>query len=558
MARLKYLAAPLLLSGCFWLPRPTASVEIDLKALLTAEKQEERDAAFQSLTQAGSIAIGPLKRSMEAAPRMGFPVVAALYALGEGDCVPLELRVRHLGSFRWPSAHEVENAILEPYVWNEVEHDITRSGRPALRLLSQALAKESPTEAKALHVVRVMLRIGGRPAAEEFARLLGEERKLGDVRVCDVAAGGLLYLGRQELALRLADRDAMVGAAREWWARAREQSEAEWLRESLAALAGRWAPDDHEGVRPVIELLTGQPIENPKEWWERNKGWIPAGRPIHAEELLPLLSADRPRAYDANRRLEEMTGEYLQVPPAERLTELCAAFRLWQPAPDLGLRWKRYLESSLVRMSIVLVGYNPKKEANQILYVQERYFHPTEDETADVYGRTADGEYRMYVQSRDLGTRIVFSEYFANNQTSRGYTTEFGTGRPVITFSTPLRAFSFISIDDVPARQPARPPEAVFAEVHARMRALVPTLEGRELRKALRALAYFQDTADRDCFQTHRSGEALLLLGDPSALEFRPRLEPYEIEMALRKAADPTVKTYLEDLRRQDGAPKPP
>lgn len=551
MTRLFGLLPLLFALGC-WQPRATAPIEIQLKALYDpASTPEARDAAFQELTRSGPIAIGPLKRAIDAGPRQGFPSVAVLYALGEGDAVPLELRARHLATFRWPPAHEVENAILEPYVWNEIEWDLIRAGRPALRLLSTALAQETPSEAKALHVVRVMLRIGGRAAAEEFARLLPVERALDEVRVCDVAAAALLYAGRQELALRLADREARVQAAREWWAKARDQSEAQWVHDAMGALVERWAPEDQEGVRTVLELLAGRSIENPKDWWEKNRDWKPAAPPVRADELLPLLSADRPRAFNANRRLEELTGAHLHIPPVSRVNELCAALRLWQPAPDLELRWKRYLESSLLRLSIAIVGYHPQHGKNQLLFAVERYFHPTEDQTADLHLMSRDGEYQQYVQSRDLGTRVVFSEYFANNQTSRGFTTEFPSVRPIVTFSTPLQAFSFITIDDVPARQPPRPPEAVTAELRERLRGLIPALEGRERSKALRALAYFQDPSDVEFLRTQKAGEALLLLGDPSALEYRPRLEPHEIEMALRKAEDPGVKTYLEGLKQQ-------
>jgi hypothetical protein len=67
---------------------------------------------------------------------------------------------------------------------------------------------------------------------------------------------------------------------------------------------------------------------------------------------------------------------------------------------------------------------------------------------------------------------------------------------------------------------------------------------------ALRALAYFQDAADLPLLRERKAGAALLLLGDPAALDLHPDLRPHEIDLALRKAEDPRVRAYLEGLRR--------
>src|SRR5205814_1624905 len=125
-----------------------------------------------------------------------------------------------------------------------IERDLARTGRPALRPLREALAEDASSEAKALGLVHVMLRIGGRAAADELASLLDRERDLGGVRVCDVAAAALLYTGRQELLLRAVSRDARVRSAREWWEKAKDQAEGEWTRQTAASLADRWQPKD--------------------------------------------------------------------------------------------------------------------------------------------------------------------------------------------------------------------------------------------------------------------------------------------------------------------------
>src|SRR5688500_4869575 len=77
------------------------------------------DAAFQALIRGGGTALDLLKDSLPAAPNRGFPLVAVLYAEGEGDAVPLDLKARHYASFRWPAAHADENALVEPAVWDE-------------------------------------------------------------------------------------------------------------------------------------------------------------------------------------------------------------------------------------------------------------------------------------------------------------------------------------------------------------------------------------------------------------------------------------------------------
>jgi hypothetical protein len=544
--RLALLAA-LLAAGC-WAPRPPDPFVEALKKLPSGDDREY-EGAFQQLTQATPGVVHFLKRGLLLAPKRGFPVVALLYARGEGDAVPLELRARHLAAFGWPAASAVDNAILEPYTWNEIERDLVRAGRPALRLLADALGREAASEARAVRLARVVLRIGGRAAADELAGLLETERDLGGARVCDVAAGALLLLGRQELALRSTGREALVRSAREWWAKAKDQPEAEWTRGAVAGLVERWEAKDPEGVRPVIELLAGETVEDPKEWWARRPEWRPPGPPLRPEELLPHLSGGRATAYGANRRLEEATGVRLPLPPVAGLGELCAALRLWEPPRDLGLWWKRFLGSAMLRLSIGIIGYDEERKTNHVLWAFETYAHATEDETGELSVRTGGGSALLYVQSLALGTRVVYAEMSDTEAGRARFTAELPATRPLVFFSGPLRAAVVVVVEEVSGRRPPRPQEAFLADLRARLRALAREAEGGEAARALRALGYCQDPGDRDFLRERRAGEALLLLGDPSGFDFNPRLEPYEVEMALRKAEDPGLRERLEKLR---------
>jgi len=548
--------AAALLAGC-WQPRESAKIDVVIKGL-QSDQESEREEAFQELVQAGPGVAPRAKAAIQAGADRGFPLVAVLYVQGEGDAVPLELRARHLAAFRWPRSREVENAVLEPYVWNEVERDLVRTGRPALRVLARALEQGAPTEAKALQVVRAMLLIGGRAAAEEFAGLLDRDRALDGARVCDVAAAALLYLGFQEPALRIADRDGLVRAAREWWAGAKDKAESEWIREAAAALVDRWRPGDPEGVRPVLELLAGRTIEDPKAWRGQDKDWSPAPPPLRPQELVPRLSGDRPAAYEANRRLEAATGVRLQVPRARSLGEFRAALRLWRPDPDLAVKWRRFLESPRLRLSVAVVAHVPKRGANHLAAAHERYFHATEDETVTTAAAGSEGQYLLHLQSREFGTRLVFNEYVAAGGEDRGIVAELPALRPVVMFSSLLKACTVVMIEEAAGLQPPRSADALFPALRARLREAARESEGIDRRTYLRALGYCQDKGDLEFLREQKAWEALLLLGDPEALPHRPRLEPHEVEMALRRAEDPRVKEYLESLRRevQEASPR--
>jgi hypothetical protein len=542
------LALPLfcLAAGCFYRPHPLLE---GLRRIHSSDRAERED-AFQIFTTLSPEYLPQLKAALPLGAAHGFPLAAILYVRGEGDAVPLEIRVRHLAAFRWPRGYEIQNAIVEPFVWNELERDVVKAGRPALRLLADALSREAPDEEKALGLARVMLQIGGRGAAEELARLLDVERDLGGVRVGEVAAAGLLRLGWQELALRLADRKELVRAAKAWWEKARGETDEEWLASAAAALAERWKPGDVEGLRPVLELLVGEEIADVGPWRDAHSGWRPSRGPLEAKELLPRLSQGRAAAFDANRRLETLAAARLDAPRARTLGELCASLRLWRPPADLGLRWRRFVESVSLRLTVAVLAPRAGGGPSSLLAAAEKVFHVTEDAAVGTGGPTPHGDFMVHVQSRDLGARIVYNEHLFAAEETRGTTREHGSEGPVVSIFPPLSACIVATLEESGARAGARPPEALLKEVRARLRAFAGSSQGEARARALRALGYAQDPADAEFLKAHRAGEALLLLGDPAGLEFEPRLEPHEIEMALRRATDPRLRAYIEGLRK--------
>ena len=299
-------------------------------------------------------------------------------------------------------------------------------------------------------------------------------------------------------------------------------------------------------MREVLELLVGESIEDPKDWRAKNPEWSPPPPPIHPEAVLPRLSAGRASAFAANRALEEATGTRLFVPRADRLGELCAAIRLWQRPPALEVAWRRYLESRTLRMTIAVVGHPPKRESNHLLWHYENHSNCTEEPTGKLEFAAGEEAFLLYVQSRDFGTRLVYGEYHESPRDRRTVLREFSSSRPAVVFSPSFKACVVISIEEVSGRRTARSPEELFVETRRRLRKVAQTAEGEDRRRALRALGYCQDPADADFLKEQKAFEALLLLGDPAGLEGEPCLEPFELEMALRKSQDPRVRAYLE------------
>src|SRR5262249_3630975 len=148
--------------------------------------------------------------------------------------------------------------------------------------------------------------------------------------------------------------------------------------------AARYQPKDPEGVRPVVELLIGRPVEDPRAWLNENRGSQPEGAPAHPEAPVSALSKDGARALDAPRRLEGARGVRVYVPGMERRSELRAALRVWQPPEDLELRWRRVLGSPLLRLSIAAIGVSPKQSSHRIRWAYEGYFHPVEEESGEL------------------------------------------------------------------------------------------------------------------------------------------------------------------------------
>jgi hypothetical protein len=392
-----------------------------------------------------------------------------------------------------------------------------------------------------MRIVRTMIRIGGRAAAEEFARTLAERGPVDSPWRLVAAATALLYLGHQELALRIASPEARVEAARQWWEVAKDFPESEWIRESVEALAGRFEPKDPEGVRPVFERLVAQAVDDPKDWWSRNRDWRPAAPPLRPGELLPALST--PRAWDANRRLEEATGIRVWTPPMERVSDLAAALRGWEAPSDLAVRWKRTLESPVLRLSIAVIGSSARDETPRLRWAYETHFYPSEEESGELRIETARESYALFVQAFDFGTRLVASESHGLAGVWTGVLKEFRRGEPMVMFSEPFKAALVATVEEVEDRRSTPRPAGLQQEWKTRLRGWKTSDD------ALRALAYFQDADDAELLRERKSGPGLLLLGDPAALELRPRLMPHEIEMALRKAEDPRVREYLESLR---------
>lgn len=541
------VAAGMLLAaaGCMsWSPRDPLP---ELVRLVHSTRTEDHEAAFQFLLHSGPAALPLLKAALPLGAARGYPLVAVLYALGEGDAVPLEFRVRHAALFDWPRPYAAENAVVEPYVWDELERDIVRVGRPALRLLGEALGRDATTVERALRVVRLMIWIGGYGAAEALARLLDVERNLGGTRVCDVAAAAMLYLGEQDLPLREVRADARREAARAWWAQAREEPEEEWSRRAALTLAERAAAGG-DGVRSVLELVAGGPVEDPAAW----RPGPPRDAELPPERHVADLAAGRAPAWAAQRRLERLTGLRLPPPRWRTLGELTAALRLWRPPANLERTWKRLLEGSSLRLSVTAVGLHPRRPTAGVLGVEETYFHASEDGSVELALEVEEGTYVLYARALQAGTRLVVAEYLSGEGGQRGRVEEHPADRPVVLFSAPLRAALVVEVAEASARRPPLPPEALLSEVRARLRAAAAGAPGTPAaRRALRALGYCQRDEDAEFLRERGAYEALLLLGHPAALEGAPRLEPHEIELALRKAKDAAVRRYLESLRTE-------
>ena len=297
--------------------------------------------------------------------------------------------------------------------------------------------------------------------------------------------------------------------------------------------------------------MVGKTVENPKKWLKSRPGWMPDTAPLDIDTLLSRLSGSRPEAFEANRRLEAMTGIRMWTPRAKSFGELRASLRLWQPPPNLEIRWRRILKGSLVRMTIALVGYHEEKGMNGVIWAREAVFPAVEDRSESGGGVIDAGNYVLHVQSRLEGTRLVYNEHLSGVRETTGRTAEYPAVLPVAFRTNPMKAMVVLSMVEVLGRFPPRAPAALSRDLRGRLRKGVEMARGLERERLLLALAYFQDDGDLEYLREKKASAALLLLGDPAGLAGKPHLEPHEIEMALRKATDPAVRAYLEGLKKQ-------
>ena len=196
-----------------------------------------------------------------------------------------------------------------------------------------------------------------------------------------------------------------------------------------------------------------------------------------------------------------------------------------------------------------MVGYHPQRGANHVRWAHESYFHPLEEDSGELRIQIQAGGYVLFVQAREYGTDLTVSESWGSEGRWEETVKELSGFRPCVEFSTPFKSCILVAVEEVSGRRHPQSPEKLQSEWRARLKELVAGGTEAESRAALRGLGYFQDGADLGFLKERRAGEALLLLGDPAALDLHPRLEPHEIEMALRKAEDPRVKGYLETLK---------
>lgn len=541
------IACLMLLCACTACVGRAGALQQTLETLVQGE-QAEREEAFQSLTQGPAFAADILKPILSLDRERGYPLVAVVASLGEGESVPLDLLADHLALFEWPTSHASQNVIIKPYVWHLVERRLVAAGPAAIPHLARALRSTAPNERKALKVADLMLAVGGHPAGEALAGLLDVDRDLGGVRVCDIAAAALLVLVRNDLPLRLADRDAMVKAAAACWKDLRGCSEEEWTRRGAVALAAQWKPEDLSAVRGVFEMLVGETVEDPQRWLAAHEDWMPARGPLDPDGLLPRLSGSRPEAFEANRRLEAMTGIRMWTPRARSFGALCASLRLWQPPPGLQARWRRVLKGSLVRLTVALVGYHEVEEVNGVIWAREAIFPAVEDRSVTGGGEIDDGVYVLHVQSRQAGTALIYNEHLSGDDTTRGRTARYATANLEAFPSDPMRSMVVLSVDEVSTRLPPRPPGVLKRDLRLGLHRALKTATGRHRKNLLLTLGYFQDDEDLEYLKRQKAAAPLLLLGDPAGLEGKPRLRPHEVEMALRKATDPDVRAYLDGL----------
>jgi len=557
--------------------------------LLNSEDPAERAAAFARLVREPS-GVGPalLARVSDGYAR-GFPVAAVLAARGEAGSVPLEVKVLHLALFEWPAAPET--AILEPVVRHALERDLARSGRPALRLVAQALERDVVSESRALDLLRLMIDLAaplGRAGVAEAARLLESGRSFHGtseaLRVCDIAGAAVLHLGLQDALLsEAAAAGDIAGEARAWWNASGDLDADQWLREGAARAVDQLSKADDTSAWPAyLGLLLGKAISTerearelwstarnlrPQEWAKEALGW-PASARDRSAWLIRMLREfpdDRFRAWTANRLLEAEHGVRVQPTPGfARLADLVRIRTEWRPDPQLSRRWERWTESRSLRMAAWRVGRTRSSDPGGLIWAAERHFHAIEDPMIGASWRSASGvEEILHLQARRMGTVLLGSAYVGD----RGTTEELSVDpeEPFLLFALDSMTCTVVKIEE-PAR-PAPPPELHTGEAETFLRDSFVRSPPEKCGRIARALAYLNDrtsagliesrvrriqesaTPDRNTLLS--LAEALLLLDAPAGLDLaetlamEPRLSTVEREMLDRSSKDARVRAWL-------------
>jgi hypothetical protein len=240
-----------------------------------------------------------------------------------------------------------------------------------------------------------------------------------------------------------------------------------------------------------------------------------------------------------------------------RLDDYSGARALWQPAPMLALRWERYLASATMHLTALVIGRDPSSGAGGVARICDQYFHGTEDETGGGRVPLADGQFMIYLQSRALGTRLIYSEFLYGGAVSRGFTNQFAIDNdsPVIVFNAEMRACAVVLLEDVPSRAPPLPPMLVGPYL---AKNLLRLLDTPLMPKAARALGYLGNPAAADAIAARAKSAvdhgdlaalaaALVLLDDPRGLDLgvAPALARHEIEMVRAFAKNERIRKSL-------------
>lgn len=573
--------------GCSSVPGGDLPTEV---WLLHSEDPDERAGAFARLVRDPSDIDAALLAGVGEGYARGFPLAAVLVARGQGAAVPLEVKVLHLALFEWPAA--TETAILQPVVRYALERDLARAGRPALRLLARALARDVVAESRAFDVLRIMIDLAaplGRVGYLEVARLLESSRAFQGathpLRVSDLAGAALLHLAYQDALLAEAEAAGNVGSeARAWWNASGDLDPDAWMRDGAARVVERLgSADDSRPWLAVLGLLLARPLDSEREAravWSAlrstgHKDWIREALGISPSPrdggagLVRLLRGDPEdvtSAWTANLLLESEYGVRLQ--PTPRLTGLKDLARLrseWRPDPQLGRRWERWLESRSMRMAAWRVGRD-RGESAGLLWAAERYFHALEDPmVGGTWTNAAGVEETLHLQARRLGTVLLGSTYAGNRGTTEELSVE--PEEPFFLFASDSMTCTVVKIEE-PARA-APLPGLRNGEVETFLRGSFVRSDPARCGRIARALAYLQDRSAvglieakvRRIQESERPdrnallelAEALILLDAPSGLDLsealsrEPRMTMAEREALGESARDPRVKAWLED-----------